>query len=922
MLNAAFIRACKTAARVAAVVVLAVGIMSFAGWLLDAEALKTVLSGGVTIKANAAVCLVLVGTALLLLAPDGRQLHWNLAGRVLACVAMGIGGATLAEHLTGHDFGIDQLLFHEPPGAAATASPGRMGPPASTSFLLSGMALLLLDVKTKGGRVPAQWLAMLVGLIALIPLIGYAYDIHSLYGISKYTGIAAHTALAIFLVAVGLLTVRPSSGLMAVISSDDAGGMMARRLIVPTILIPFALGWLRTLGQRHGWFDEAFGRPMLILTLIVSFTALLWWNARSLSLLGRERQRAEEELRRSQRELTDFVENATVGMHWVGPGGTILWANRAELELLGYSKEEYVGRSIADFHADRPVIEDILCRLSNRQTLDEYEARLRCKDGSVRHVLINSNVLWDDGEFVHTRCFTRDVTERKQAEEALQQSEERFRASFDQAAVGIAHVGLDGRWLRVNQKLCDIVGYSREELIRLTFQEITHPDDLREDLDHLRRLVAGEVRTYAVEKRYVRKDGRTVWSNLTVSLVGSSTGPNPAYFVSVVEDIAARKQAEEALRRAKDEAERANEAKSEFLATLSHELRTPLTPVLLTVSLMESHPGLPDDLRSDVGVIRRNVELESRLISDLLDLTRIERGKLNLDEQDVDLHLIVRSAIDICQREASAKLDVDLSATRHVVRGDGTRLQQIFWNLISNAQKFSPPDLPIIVRTCDAPNGRVRVEVIDRGVGIDADVLPKLFNAFEQGNVRASRQQAGLGLGLAISKKLAEAHGGTISVRSEGQGHGATFEVELPALDVLARPGRAPQATSPNAQPITAPRHVLLVEDNEPTLATLAKLLRRMGHRVTTATTVASAMAAVRQASFDLIISDLGLPDGSGLDVMRQLGNEYEGRAIALTGYGMESDVAASREAGFAEHLTKPVDSARLNAAIRAVSGS
>jgi signal transduction histidine kinase len=233
-------------------------------------------------------------------------------------------------------------------------------------------------------------------------------------------------------------------------------------------------------------------------------------------------------------------------------------------------------------------------------------------------------------------------------------------------------------------------------------------------------------------------------------------------------DITAAKAAEQELRGAKDEAERASEAKSEFLATLSHELRTPLTAVLLTVSLVESRTDLPSDLREDIATIRRNVELVSRLISDLLDLTRITRGKLELDRQEIDLHLIARSAVDICEREASAKVTVELAASRHTVSGDGTRLQQVFWNLINNAIKFTPADGAISVRSTDGDDdGRVRVEVTDTGAGIDPAVLPRPFNAFEQGEVRATRQQAGLGLGLAISKRLAEGHRGTIVANSD-----------------------------------------------------------------------------------------------------------------------------------------------------------
>ena len=392
------------------------------------------------------------------------------------------------------------------------------------------------------------------------------------------------------------------------------------------------------------------------------------------------------------------------------------------------------------------------------------------------------------------------------------------------------------------------------------------------------------------------------------------------------DELEERNRIEAQLREAKDAAEAASRAKGEFLATLSHELRTPLTPVLLTVSLIESRPDLPDDVREDVATIRRNVELESQLISDLLDLTRIERGKLQLDLHDVDLHLILRSAIDICQREASARLTAELGAARHTMRGDSTRLQQVFWNLINNAIKFTPPHGAITVRTSNPDGGGlVRVEVIDTGAGIDPSMMPKLFSAFEQGQVRAARQQAGLGLGLAISRKLAEAHGGTIGAASEGRGRGATFTVELPvvvAQFVRAAPSIERPLVLRGASSQPQPLNVLLVEDHEPTLRVLEKLLRQIGHRVTGATSVTSALSAASHDAFDLMISDLGLPDGSGLDVMRRLRHDFAGRAIALTGYGMDADIAASRAAGFAEHLTKPVDLAQLESAIGRVTSS
>jgi CheY-like chemotaxis protein len=287
---------------------------------------------------------------------------------------------------------------------------------------------------------------------------------------------------------------------------------------------------------------------------------------------------------------------------------------------------------------------------------------------------------------------------------------------------------------------------------------------------------------------------------------------------------------------------------------------------------------------------------------------------------------MVRSAIDVCLREASARLVVDLNATRHTVLGDGTRLQQVFWNLISNAMKFTGSDGVITVRSSDVDGGRVRVEVSDTGQGIDPAVLPRLFEPFEQGDIKGRRQRSGLGLGLAISKNLVEAHGGSITAFSAGRGGGATFTVELPVVAEGFVPAAGGQR-QPSQPWVDAPCRgpslkVLLVEDHEPTLAVMTRLLRGLGHWVRGADSVASATAAAAQDEFDLIISDLGLPDGTGLDLIRKLKERYAGRAIALTGYGMESDVEESLRAGFAEHLTKPVDFETLDAAIHRVASA
>ena len=620
----------------------------------------------------------------------------------------------------------------------------------------------------------------------------------------------------------------------------------------------------------------------------------------------------------SQRALQQAEERLRLGLKagrigtwdWDIARNHVVWSERL-YEIHGLSREEF-GGTVEDFSrlihpADRERVQEVLSNALANGSGYELEFRTIRPNGEIRWLSTAGEVYFDaEGRAVRMLGATTDVTERRQMEQALRDSEERFRVALKNTSVSVYTNDADLRYTWVYNPRW---GYSPEDVLGRRDGELLPMETIAELVEMKRRVMT----TGKGERRQIstRVGGATFVFDATVEPLvaedGRVTGVTVAS-MDVTDVMNAKRAAEEASR-----------AKDQFLAVLSHELRTPLTPVLLTLSLVESRSDLPDEVRADLAAIRRNVELESRLISDLLDLTRIGRGKLQLDMQDVDLHLIIRSAIDICQREVSARLVADLAATRYYVRGDSTRLQQIFWNLISNSQKFTAPDGQITVRSRDAEGGRIVVEVSDTGAGIDPAVLPRLFDAFEQGEVRADRQQAGLGLGLAISRKLAEAHGGTISATSGGRGKGATFAVELPVQPRHPQPQRpVPRGRlDRSAQKLS----VLLIEDHEPTLRAMVRLLGQLGHAVTPVASAAGALAAARQGTFDVIISDLGLPDGSGLDVMRQLRSTYGRRAIALTGYGMESDVQASRDAGFSEHLTKPVDFETLEEAIRRVTG-
>jgi signal transduction histidine kinase/DNA-binding response OmpR family regulator len=365
--------------------------------------------------------------------------------------------------------------------------------------------------------------------------------------------------------------------------------------------------------------------------------------------------------------------------------------------------------------------------------------------------------------------------------------------------------------------------------------------------------------------------------------------------------------------KARAEAERANRAKDSFLAMLSHELRTPLTPVLTSVLALEQTEDLPADLRASLQMIRRNVELEARLIDDLLDLTRISKGKVQLSLEEVNAHSLLQNALEICQADIDKKrlaLRTEFRAEKVSLEADPARLQQIFWNLIKNAVKFTAEGGRLEIRT-DNVDDEFRVEISDSGMGIDSETLPKIFNAFEQGD-RA--QLGGLGLGLAISKALVETHHGKLTAASPGPGQGATFTVIFPLAESRA-------GTRDSAVPVVpAPRkamRVLLVEDHEDTNRSLTQLLRRRGYYVHAANSVQSALAAAAQEQFDVLVSDIGLPDGSGIDLMGKLKNDRPIFGIALTGFGMEDDLRKSHEVGFHHHLVKPVDLNRLDALIQ-----
>lgn len=391
--------------------------------------------------------------------------------------------------------------------------------------------------------------------------------------------------------------------------------------------------------------------------------------------------------------------------------------------------------------------------------------------------------------------------------------------------------------------------------------------------------------------------------------------PSTHYLSLYVRDVSPRREAEDQLRAAKENAEAASQAKDYFLAALSHELRTPLSPVMMISSMREHDASLPPHIQAEMAVIHRNVQLETKLIDDLLDLSSITSGKVRLSLQPVAFNAAVHQVCETCRELATAQgvaVRCHFDETAGQAEADPARLQQILWNVLKNAIKFSPHGGEVSVTTIRVSSSLLRCTITDSGTGIDRDLLPKIFDAFEQGESRKTQQFGGLGLGLAISRALVDLHKGRIEAASEGAGRGSTFTIDLPASSEEA----APQTQGSPRENLSESIRVLLVEDHADTAMILKRQLEVSGFVVQTANSGAAALEAAETFDFDILLSDLGLPDITGYDLIGELRKTRHFSGIAMSGYGMEEDLQRSAQAGFAKHLVKPVSLDAVQSAI------
>jgi len=504
---------------------------------------------------------------------------------------------------------------------------------------------------------------------------------------------------------------------------------------------------------------------------------------------------------------------------------------------------------------------------------------------------------------------------RVRAERQLREADTIYARVVDGlSGYGVILLDVDGSIRDWNQAASLIFGYVRTEMIGRHISAIYTPEDraagvVRDDFE------AATARGSVVDARWlVRADGTRLRAEGALTVLRDEDG-EVSGFCKLLRDVTTTFESAAALLQAKEEAERANRAKDRFLAVLSHELRTPLLPIAAAAQTLQKNVAVPPELSELLPMIRRNVLLEARLIEDLLDLTAISAGKLSLRRAPVDMRKIIDVVVEMVQEtvdEKQIELTVHWDASRGIVDGDAARLQQVLWNLVRNAVKFTPAGGHIRIAV-DDDGGRLRLRCVDDGIGIDESAIGAIFSAFEQANGDIARQFGGLGLGLAIAQGLVLQHGGDLCVSSDGPGRGATFTLRLDTIDAPDAVAAQPAAPAPD-RAASRPVRMLLVEDNEDAACAMTMSLEFMGYEVTHAPNLRAAMAAGERGAFDVVVTDLGLPDGSGLD----LGPALSARAplIALSGFGSAEDVARSMAAGFAAHLVKPTDPDDVHATV------
>jgi PAS domain S-box-containing protein len=896
-----------------------VGTLVLLGWLLDVSALRTLLPGTNPMVASTAACFIFTGVSLWLQhRPPGRGARW--AARTLALAAATVGLLKLAEYTFGWDLGIDQTFGAIHPGAF----PGEMALLTAITFTLSGTALAILDLETRGRGRPAQVLAVLALVPPTFGLIGRLYGVPTLSGVLAGTVVMAlHTGLAFLALGAGILAARPDRGLMRVFTASGPAGLLLRRLLPGTVLALILTGWLRVVGQREALFGTEFGAAVLVVSSIIALTALIWLSARSI-------ERSERALRSSDARIREIFENSPDAIVTIAPHGRITYFSPGAQTLFGYPAADVLGQPVIMLMPEkyRSAHQAGLARyLATGQTRvlgSTVELEGWKRNGEVFPLELSLST-WQTAEGPAFIGVIRDLTVRREAERAQAVAREaaeraagaasRLAAIVEGSDDAIISKTPDGVITSWNEGAERLYGYGPEEAIG---QPITllFPESRRGEERQILEEVLGGRSVDHHETERLRKDGSVVEVSLTVSPI-REPGGKIIGASSIARNITEQRRAHHALQRAQAEAERANRAKSEFLSRMSHELRTPLNAVLGFGQLLQME-DLDADSKESVGQIVRAGRHLLDLINEVLDISRIEAGKLSLSLEPVSVLDLATEAAEMVrpmavERRVTLQTDPGELRARYVL-ADRQRLRQVILNLLSNAVKYNREGGWVTMSLRSTDEGRVRLEVADSGHGIAEEERDRLFLPFQRLGAEANGVE-GTGLGLALSKGLVEAMGGAIGASSV-PGEGSTFWVDLAEAETPAAAVGADDAETLPAPSSDGDRTVLYVEDNVPNLRLVEQVAARRPHiRLLSAMQGQLGIDLARQHHPDLILLDLHLPDMSGEEVLRTLRGDPVTSAIPVVMISADATPSTARrllEAGARSFLTKPLDMRRF----------
>lgn len=720
-----------------------------------------------------------------------------------------------------------------------------------------------------------------------------------------------------------------------------------------------ALGIIRDVTERHQAALALRKAREVLEVRIQDRTAELIRANRTLQAQIVERQQAEAALRISEAKFRRLVESNVVGVMVADHSGNITEANDALLQMLGYTQAELRSGQLSWRNMTPPQYlpkdEDAIAEIKGTGACTPFEKEYICKDGQRVPILLGCALL--DSPDETTICFVLDLSELKRSETALRESEERFRQLAEKVRVIPWEAdATTWKFTYVGPQTVEILGYPLEDWYADHFwAQHIHPEDrdwvVKYCLD-----CSTHLENYEFEYRMLTASGQALWLYDIVHVVLENDGPKLLRGFMI--DITERKQVEEEkaqlLEReqtARLAAETANRMKDEFLAVLSHELRSPLNAILGWSKLLQARRFDATTTTRALETIERNARLQTQLIEDLLDVSRMIQGKLRLQIQPLNLAPILEAALDTVHLAAAAKmirLEASLDAEVGAIAGDSDRLQQVFWNLLANAIKFTP-EAGLVTLRLEQVGSQAQIQVSDTGVGICPDFLPHIFERFRQADSTTTRAHGGLGLGLSIVRHLVELHGGTVTADSPGENQGATFTVQLPLLKETACHALEPNSVleqMPTSHYYRASQEsanftevqlqmsarslqglrVLVVDDEADTRNYLSQTLEQCGASVAVAASVREALAVLPSLSPDVLISDIGMPGEDGYSLIRQI-RIWEAEqgshvvAAALTAYAKEEDHTQAIAAGFEVHIAKPVEPTTLVTAIAQLTG-